>query len=208
MKQKIVIVGCGTHFHSVYDSLDEESYTIVGCFDNLIKEQTTPEGIKVLGGLDDLDKLNKEEIDGVIICIGDIALRRKLLNEIHRLGLKQVTIIDPTSIVSKQARIGEGTFVGKRAVINANCTIGEACIINTGSIIEHDCVIKENVHVSVGAILCGVVEVENDVMIGAGSTIIQHIHIEENSTIGANATIIRNVEKGTTVVGSPGRKVK
>ena len=50
-------------------------------------------------------------------------------------------------MVSTNAEMGNGIFVGKNAVINAGATVGDNSIINTGAIVEHDCSVGEFAHV-------------------------------------------------------------
>ncbi len=200
---RIAFIGGGSHLHSIYDSLDKEKYEVVGCLDNLL-EGETKEGIKVLGGLFEFAKL---ACDAVFISLGDLELRRKVIDALGD-TYPLITIIDPSAVIAESAVIEEGTFVGKNAVVNSYAHIGKNCIINTASVVEHNCVLDENVHMAPGALLCGGVQIGRDTMVGAHATIIQTLHIGANSTIGAGATIIRDVRDGVCVVGTPGKEIK
>ncbi|MBR3840008.1 MAG: acetyltransferase [Erysipelotrichales bacterium] len=206
--KRVAFIGAGSHLHSVYDSMDKDKYEVVGCLDNLLETPTTNEGIAVLGKLDDFDVLKNHEVEAVMICIGDLKMRERLLKKVNECGLEMFSVIDDSAIVSLSAVIKEGTFVGKRAIVNANTTIGQGSIINSGSIIEHDVVIDTNVHVAPGAVVCGGVNIGDSTLIGANATVIQQITIGTNAVIGAGATIIRDVKDGTTVVGTPGKEIK
>ena len=206
--KRVAFIGAGSHLHSVYDSINKENFEIVGCLDNLLETPTTEEGIPVLGKLDDLNVLNDYHVDAVMICIGDLKMRERLLDKVNMYGLKMFNVIDESAIVSSSAVIGDGTFIGKRVIVNANASIGEACIINSGSIIEHDVKISKNVHVAPGAVVCGGVNVDSSTLIGANATVIQKINIGTQAVIGAGATIIRDVKNNSIVVGTPGKEIK
>lgn len=207
--KRIAFVGAGTHLHSVYDSMDLNEYEVVGCLDNLIDVgEEAYAGIKVLGKLFEFDVLKEHQVDAVMICIGDLVMRERLLEAINEYELEMFTVIDKSAIVSEYAYIHDGTFIGKGAIVNANCEIGEGCIINSGSIVEHDCYLESNVHVAPGAVVCGSVRIYESTLVGANSTIIQGLEIGAHATIGAGSTVIRNVDGWKTVVGSPGKEIK
>ena len=48
----------------------------------------------------------------------------------------------------------------------------------------------------------------NDVVVGAGAKILGPFKVEDGARVGSNAVVLKPVEKGTTVVGVPGRAVK
>lgn len=48
----------------------------------------------------------------------------------------------------------------------------------------------------------------NDVVVGAGAKILGPFKVEDGARVGSNAVVLKPVEKGTTVVGIPGRAVK
>ena len=91
--------------------------------------------------------------DGVIIAIGNNALRRVITEKLERFeGINIITLIHPTAYVSPTAVIGKGTVVEPKAVINTNSKIGEGCIISVGAIVDHDSSIGYFSHINAGAI--------------------------------------------------------
>ncbi|MGB4660453.1 MAG: acetyltransferase [Mobilitalea sp.] len=140
--------------------------------------------------------------------IGDPSVRHTIYQKVKNLGFILPNIIDPSSVISKFAELGEGIFVGKNVVINAAAKIGNCAIINTGSIIEHDCEIGEYVHVSPGCTICGSVKVEADTHVGAGSVIKQGIHIGEDTMIGMGSIVLSDIGDHATAYGNPCRIIK
>lgn len=94
-------------------------------------------------------------------------------------------------------KIGKGTIFahsGLGVVIHGNATIGQDCRIYQGVTIG-------------GRGKSGTPIIGNNVFIGANSTIIGGIVIGDNAIIGANSLVIKDVEKNTTVVGNPAKKI-
>lgn len=205
----IILVGYGGHGKSVEDAIySMDEYNLVG-YTDLKKHEDCY--LPYLGNDDILEDLFATGICNAAIGLGFMGnnnFRDKLYNQLISIGYNLPPIIDSSAVISKSSKISSGTFIGKRTVINAYSSIGKMTIINTGSIIEHGCKVDDYSHIAVGAVLCGNVKVKDHTFIGANSTIMQGITIDSYSIIGAGTLIIENVEKGSTVVGVPGRRIK
>jgi acetyltransferase EpsM len=153
-------------------------------------------------------KFNKEVFDDeneLIIGIGNNKTRKELAAFINA---KYQTIIHSSAVVSRYAKILEGTVVMPNAVINANAKIGKHCIINSRAVIEHDCQLDDFVHVSPNASLAGNVIVGEGSHIGIGAQVIQGVSIGKWVTVGAGAIVLKDVLDGVTVVGNPAKVLK
>lgn len=207
--EKIVLIGAGGHCKSILDSLLElDVYEVVGITD--INNNLEIMGVKVIGSDDVLEDLFKSGVKNAFISlgsVGDTNIRRRIHNNLKKIGFNLPTIIDKTAIVSKYSTLGEGVFVGKGAIINSSAYIGNNAIINSGAIVEHDCRIGDFVHIAPGASVSGGVSIGNDSHIGTGSNIIQGISIGNNCIIGAGSVVVKNIEENSKVYGNPGRKV-
>lgn len=196
--KNLVLIGGGGHCKSVLDAaLSMNVFNKIVITDADAKPGTFILGCEVVGNDDILMQLKQDGFDYAFITVGSIKsckLRKSLALKANELGYLFPVIKDPTAVISKFAKLGEGTFVGKKTVINADSFIGNHCIINTGAIIEHECHIGDFSHISVGSILCGNVEIGRECFIGAGSTIIQSKNIGKNTIIGANSTVLSDVK--------------
>lgn len=105
------------------------------------------------------------DLEITFIAIGDNAARKR---ESGRLVGPFQTIVHDSAVVSKSAKIGEGTVIMAGAVVQANARIGKHCIINTGATVDHDCVIGDYAHIAPGAHLCGHVEIGEGTLVGVG----------------------------------------
>ena len=147
------------------------------------------------------------EFDGLIVAIGNNATRLSLSMELQRAGGHLATLLHPSAVVSKHARLGLGSVVMPNAVIMTGAELGNAVIINTAASVDHDCRVGDGVHVSPGARLCGGVVVGDLAWIGAGATVIPAICIGASAVVGAGSVVIRQVEANVTVTGNPARQL-
>lgn len=194
--EKILILGMGGHAKSITDVIERENkYEIAGyVVNNYVEGEDI--GYPILGTDDDLFSLFKSGIRYAAMGIGYLGkgcLREKLYEKLKKIGFALPIICDPSAIISRKTRIGEGTFIGKGVIINAGADIGNNCIINSGTVIEHDCVVGDFSHISVGAVLCGNVVVGSESFIGANATVIQSVDIGNKVVVGAGEVLKETV---------------
>ena len=118
------------------------------------------------------------------------------------------TIIDPSSFVSRTAKIGRGCTLYPHCYVGLNAQLGDFVFSLSGTIINHDVVIEDGVCFASGANLAGYVHVERDCYIGAGTMIRQKVRIGAEAFTGMGAVVIRDVPPRTVVVGNPGRRLR
>ena len=207
--EKIVFLGGGGHFGSVYDSLDRRQYSDVVLLDQPHRLGEIIYGVPVVGSDEDLDKLYIQGFRCAFISVGSVggsSIRKSLYERAQRVGYSFPCIVDSTAIVSRQGtNISGGVFIGKGTIVNIGASIGACSIINSGAIIEHDCKIGEFVHIAPGVHLSGNVTVGNHTHIGTGSSVIQSVAIGNDTIIGAGSVVVDDIESGVTAVGSPCR---
>lgn len=199
MKENVIIIGAGGHAKVVIDCIESEDRYNVDCV-----VDDTYENRKILHF-----KVEKKEKNytnhNAIIAIGDAALRKKIASE---LKANFISTIHPTAIISKYAKVGQGSQVFATAVINAGATLGQHVIINTGAIIEHDCWIGDFTHISPNTSLGGNVTIGSGTHVGIGASVIQGITIGQNVTIGAGAVVTTDIPDNCTAVGIPAKPIK
>lgn len=208
---KLILLGCGGHALAVIDSINRmNEFDVMGILDVPINVDKTVLGVKVIGTDDLLAKVFASGVKKAFICVGSVgnySLRQKLYNKIRNIGFELPNIIDPSAIVSDNAMLGKGIYIGKGSIINASAKIGDLAIINTGSIIEHNVEIGEFSHVAPGAIVCGNVKMGDYTHIGAGATVIQGRTIGNNTIIGAGSVVVKDIDANSKAYGAPCRIV-
>jgi sugar O-acyltransferase (sialic acid O-acetyltransferase NeuD family) len=200
--KKLALLGAGGHGKVVADLAQLSGWNNIIFFDDSFPERQI-NGVWPIHGTtkDLLDNLN--HFDGVLVSIGDCAVR---LN--HHLALKEagaalVSLTHPNAVVSEYAQIGLGCVIMAGTVINFGVKIGDACIVNTGATIDHDCQLANAVHICPGANLSGEVSVAQASWVGVGSAIRQGIKIGSHVLVGAGSVVVADVADNLTVVGNP-----
>lgn len=155
--------------------------------------------------LDVPDQARAHECDGYFVAIGQSLARQQWSEWLQTHGLPQVSLVDPSAVVSQYAELEAGVLVVAGAVINVDCRIAHGVIVNTRASVDHDCVIGAYSHICPAAALAGTVHVGAHSWIGIGSQVKQGIEIGDGVTVGAGATVVSNVADGLTVVGTPAR---
>lgn len=195
--ERIVVIGKGGHAGSLVDILErEKKYEIAGYVVN-DKQETADGKYPVIGNDDSLEQIFQSGIRNAAMGVGYIGksdVRERLYNKLKQIGYAFPVICDPSAVISQNAAIGEGCFIGKGAIVNINTAIGRMCIINSGAIVEHDCTVGDFSHVSVGSVLCGEVQIGRSVFIGANATVIQGKVIGNNCIVGAGTTIRKHMK--------------
>ena len=145
------------------------------------------------------------EFQGVIVSIGDCAVRRDKHLALQAAGAPLVTVVHPAAAVSPHAVLGAGTVVMAGAVVNIDAVVGQAGIINTGATVDHDCHLGDAVHICPGVHLSGNVQVGHGSWVGVGAAVKQGMILGERVMVGAGAVVVQAVPDGITVVGNPAR---
>lgn len=212
---KLVIIGAGGHGRVAADIAEEMDIRQIQFLDiswpniNIPTKKNnnkrTENFWKIIGSpnLDTIKKLIIKEYK-FFVAISDNNERKKLSELIGVDNL--VSLIHPSSTISKKTVISNGSMISASVVINVFSEIGFGTIINTGAFIDHDCLIRDYVHVGPGTKIAGQVTIGNASLIGIGSNIVQNINIGKNVTIGAGSLILKDIEDDAKAFGSPAKK--
>lgn len=203
--KKFAILGASGHGKVLAEIAELSGWTDIVFFDDawptLIQNGPWP----ISGNSQHLES-STSQFGGIIVAIGNNAIRLAKSEEIRAKGLPLITLIHPKAIVSHYATIDNGSVVMAGAVINPFAKIGFAAIINTSATIDHDCRLGDGVHVSPGAHLAGDVSVGHRTWIGIGAVIKQCLQIGEDATVGAGAAVVNDIPNHQTIVGVPGKE--
>lgn len=203
--EKLILIGAGGYAKSVLDSLDYYNYKLQGFIDEFSKEKTHL-GYPVLAK--SIEEIEEKESYVYFITIGNNIHRKRWHDILVKNKLRFINVVDKSAIISSDATIGNGCFVGKMAIINNRAVVGDDCIVNTRALVEHGCTVGNHVNLSTGSIINGDVVVEDGSFIGSGSTVIGQLKIGKNVTVGAGAVVTQNVRDNVVVVGVPAKEIR
>ncbi|MDK2821976.1 MAG: hypothetical protein PWP31_1941 [Clostridia bacterium] len=208
--KKILLIGGGGHCKSVLDSiLVSGEFSEVGIID--MKENIGKDifGVPVIGCNDNISDCLRQGYEYAFVTVGGkLKIRISLFDLIEKTGFVIPTIVDPSAVISANAFIEKGVFVGKKVVINAGAVVKKGAIINTGAIVEHDCLVGEFAHIAPGVVLCGGVCIGKFTHVGAKSVVKQQVRIGDSCLIGMGSVVVKDIEGGMMAYGVPCREVK
>lgn len=151
----------------------------------------------------------KKSLAGMLfaISVGDNEIRTKLANQIREKAGVIPTLIHPSAIVSKYARIDEGVVIHANSVIQAGVSINSDSVISYNVSVTHNSAISKACYIAAGANIGAYIKIYNNVLVGQSATIISGKvdYIGENSIIGAGSVVTKNVEPNFVVAGNPAR---
>lgn len=200
--RRLALLGASGHGKVVADAALAGGWDVVEFFDDAWPQRQSNGPWYVTG--DSAALISRiREFQGVIVSIGDCAVRWRRQQELQIAGAQLVSVVHPAAMVSRHANLGAGAVVMAGAVVNIGAVVGQSCIINTGATVDHDCHLGNAVHVCPGAHLSGHVQVGHLSWVGVGAAVKQGMILGECVMVGAGAVVVQAVPDGLTVVGNP-----
>ncbi len=158
------------------------------------------------------DFLSKYGQSDVVIAIGCPAARERAFNRIRCHGHSFPSLVSPTAMVSRNAKLGEGVTIFPGCIISEDVELEDFVCMNVLSSVSHDCKLGRFSTLSPHASICGYVSLGERVLVGANGCILegnpyQLRHIGSDSRIGGGALVTNDISPGLTVVGVPARPI-
>lgn len=203
--RKIVLLGYSGHGFVVAEALLQLGFELIGYAD-LKKWERNPYDIPFLGDERNSD-FNWSSQVSYALGVGSNEIRETLFKRVMYNGGRLVSVIHPEASISKDLKLGDGSFIARNVAVNPLVKVGSNVILNTSCVIEHECIIEDNVHIAPGAVLAGNVKVGKGAFVGANCVVKEGVSIGEGAIIGAGSVIIADVDTATIVVGNPGKNI-
>lgn len=202
--RRLAIIGASGHGKVVAEIAESCGWDEIIFFDDAWPS-IAANGAWVVAGNSSALVESLDRFAGVVVAIGNNAIRAKKLLWLSGMTAPVVSLVHPSAVVSDYAEIGAGTVVMPGVVVAVSAHIGKGVILNSACSIDHDCVIGDYAHISPGARLAGEVEVGVQSWIGIGSCVSQLLNIGVGVTVGAGAAVVNDLPDGITVVGIPAK---
>jgi len=189
---KKAIFGYGGHAREVIHFLNED-------VDIFVDDEYSD------GFLNPVSKFDPD-IYEMMICVGESELRKRVRDSLPK-KTKYFSFVHPTSIVSDDIKIGEGTYIGPYSILTVNIALGSHCLLNRGVQIGHDSKIGDFFSAMPGSVVSGNCNIGDCVYLGSNSSVREKISICDNTIIGLSSGVVKNIETTGTYVGVPAKKI-
>lgn len=155
-------------------------------------------GVSVIGpsSLGTIRELGGKNIH---ICIGNPSAKRDVANKLLDLGFIIVSLIHPSSSVSKFATIGPGVYVGPMVNIGPYVVIGAYSQINNCSSVAHHSKLGECVMISDGCIIGGSVHVKSDAHLGLSVSVNRDLVVGMGASVPTGERVLNNIADGEVI---------
>ncbi len=207
--KRILVYGAGGHGKVVIELLQAVGAEIAAVIDDRITNSAERLlGAAVISPRDAVENyIQPGDVSG-LVAIGHSLTRLEKAAWFATQGVRLITVVHSSAVVSPTAELGQGTQVIAGAVINAEAKIGENCIINTNSVVEHDCILGDGVHIAPGATIGGNAKIGDRSQISIGASVLPGIEIGSDVMVGAGAVVTKAIPDGATVVGIPAKPIE
>ena len=201
----IVVYGSGGHGKVLADAVACAGDRVVGFLDDDASHKSrTVMGHPVLGGAEGLATLHGKGVL-VAVAIGDNTTRRRVAARVVEAGLEVASVVHPSAVIARSARLGTGVQILAKAVVGPEAHLGDGVIVNTGATVDHDCVLGAYSQVNPGAHIAGTVTVGEEANVGTGASVIQGMSIGARATVGAGAVVVDDIPPDVVAMGVPAR---
>jgi sugar O-acyltransferase (sialic acid O-acetyltransferase NeuD family) len=209
--KKLAILGSGDLGQLIAHHAEEDGhYSVVGFFDDFMKEGSIIGQVKVIGKLNEVfEKYEAKKFDEIIIGIGykHIQFRKNIFEKFFE-KIPFAKIIHSSSYVDKSCKVSEGCFVLPGCVLDKGVVLNSNVLMNTASVIAHDSIIGAHTFISPSVSIAGFVNIGQCCNIGINSTIIDNVSICDNVQVGGGGVVIKNIVKSGLYVGNPVKYIR
>ena len=157
-----------------------------------------------------ISTLPEDYEDYIFIALGDNFQRENAFKEIINTNKKSqiVSLIHPSSQVSKRCSLDIGSVVMPLCIINSSSKLGKGVIVNSNSVVEHDNFLMDFSSLAPGVKTGGNVTIGIRSSISIGATIKNNIKVGSDSVIGACAYVNKNIGDNSVFYGNPAKFVR
>ena len=197
---KVVILGSGTTAKSVANILIEnKTINIAGFLGNdedalKYENKNVIYDIPFLGTYELLKYLEKDQIKGFVVAIGDIRKKEELYFKSCSLNLIPISAISKYAIISNTAKIYHGSIIKSGAIIGHNVRLFQNVKIDTNAVIEINSEIGANSTIGISSVINGECKIKKNVQIGSKVLVKSYMNIGKNQIVKDGQIVSFNLE--------------
>lgn len=205
----IILVGAGRFARELLcwleDSLDPATDRIAGLLDDTQAPAAALDADYPYPLLGSIAVYRPAADDRLLLAIGAPAAKLAIAASLAARGAQFYSLIHPSAIVARTARLGRGAVVCPFALVSAGSRVGDFVTINSYASVGHDAVLGDGCTLSSHVDLTGAVQLGEAVMVGSGASVLPRVHVGARATVGAGAVVMRRVAEGATVYAQPAK---
>lgn len=211
MENPVIILGAGGLGKAALDIFESNNVQVY-CFldDDKKLHETEIKDISVLGSTNDegfLKYIGKK--CEAFVAEDENKVRKSLVKMLKKQRkVMPVNAIHANAVISKNAQIGHGNFIGSGTSIGPFVKVGSHCLLHSGSIVDFETRVGDFVQIGAGSVVNSGVTIEDEAFVGSGVTIVSGVTIGKGARIGAGSVIISDVGAGETYFGNPAKKIE
>lgn len=184
----------------------DESWNLVGFFDDGLKSGTLVDDLPVLGGLTELNQ-HTESLD-LVVAIADPQIRARCVKSIANGKVHFPAVIHPSVLKGAPGNsFGKGCIVAAGVILTTGITIGDFAIVNLATTLGHDVKLGSFSSVMPQCSISGNVTIGQRVFVGAGARVLQGIGVGEDSVVGAGAVVTKSFPESSRLIGIPAQHI-
>lgn len=158
--------------------------------------------------LDDPATYVPQTNDRFLLAIGDVGVRRRVVQDLCGRGAQFMTMIHPSAVIAGSAQIGCGAVIYPLATVSNGASLDEFVHLSLYASVGHDARVGKFCLLSPYATLNGFALLDDDGFMGTGSSIAPGVSVGQNTKISAKASVHRDVDLNSFVHGVPGRQMR
>jgi sugar O-acyltransferase (sialic acid O-acetyltransferase NeuD family) len=208
--KRLILVGCGAFARELINWVEDladlgKSISVNGFLDDDPNAlQGFPYSVPHLGNI---SAFIPQRGDQLLMAIGDPKAKKTLFAELKNKGATFATLIHPSAVIARSAKLGEGVVLCPQAFVSADAVVGDLCAINGNASVGHDVRLGSFSTVSSHVDLTGWVRVEECAFFGSGARVLPKVKIGTGARIGAGAVVMRSVPANTVVYAPPAKRL-
>lgn len=198
---RLMILGAGGFAKEVADVVFRTGHEIAGFFEEQPSRRDCP-----ARGAPLFSEIPTAGFDGIVVGVGDSALRRRFFTmfaDDHECP----SLVDPSAVVSRLARVGRGSLVMQGCVVNADAVVGQNVLLNVGCCVAHDCTVGDHAHLAPSVMLGGGSHVGAGAFCGTSAVVLPKKRVGDWAVCGAGAVVTHDIPDGAIAYGAPARVV-
>ena len=208
--KRLILVGCGAFARELINWVDDlvslgKCFPVTGFLDD---NKNALQGYAYsLPHLGNIASYAPQADDQLLMAIGDPHDKKALFTELKSKGANFYSLIHPSAVIARSAKLGEGVVVCPQAFISADAVIGDLCSINGNASVGHDVRLGSFSTLSSHVDLTGWVQVEECSFFGSGARVLPKLKVGKGARVGAGAVVVRSVAANTVMFAPPAKRL-